>query len=635
MTFRQFAFNNVLRNKRLYLAYFLSSMFTVMVFFTFAIFAFHPAFSSGAINQNVLFGMGVAGGIIYVFSFFYILYSMSSFLQSRKKEFGLLIMLGASNRQVRLMIFLENILVGFYATVGGIVIGLVFAKAILLVAENVLIISETLDFYVPIQAIVVTFISFLFLFFCISIFVSFILRTKKLTDLIKADKQPKGDPKASIILSILAALLLISGYSTATLVKGIYVVYAMIPVIIVVTLGTYLLFTQLSVYLIRLLKRNTPIFWHKTNMLLFSDLAFRLKDNARTFFMVAIISTVAFSAIGTLYGLQSVLTKGIKEANPYPITYTPFQDDEEAMVEEEMNTINAILQQENIDAEMKSVEMSYFEIAEREIFIARASDYNRFAAFVGAEELQPSEDEVIVVDQTVAVLDDGLKASEVLMNSRVQLEDGRELQPNKIVNSTVLPTMYGYYVVNDKTFEQLSSPVRENYSFVWIAKEGQTDQLIEAGREIYNLDGELKYKGVFLDYTIYEINKAYGPVLFIGLFIGIVFFVSAGSFLYFRLFTDLDEEKRKFQAISRIGLTQSELQTVMNRQIAILFFSPIVVALTHGAVALTALSRLFDYNLTVESSLVLGSFALIQVIYFLFVRFFYIKQVSKMSFKDA
>lgn len=35
MTFRQFAFRNVSRNKRLYTAYFLSSMFTVMVFLPF------------------------------------------------------------------------------------------------------------------------------------------------------------------------------------------------------------------------------------------------------------------------------------------------------------------------------------------------------------------------------------------------------------------------------------------------------------------------------------------------------------------------------------------------------------------------------------------------------------------------
>ena len=90
MTFRKFAFNNVIRNKRLYAAYFISSKFTVMVFFTFLNFAFHPLFSESDINKAVFTGMSVAGGIIYVFSFFFILYSMSSFLQSRKREFGIL-----------------------------------------------------------------------------------------------------------------------------------------------------------------------------------------------------------------------------------------------------------------------------------------------------------------------------------------------------------------------------------------------------------------------------------------------------------------------------------------------------------------------------------------------------------------
>src|SRR5699024_174945 len=108
MTFRQFAFHNVFRNKRLYIAYFLSSMFTVMVLFTFANFAFHPTLTGDEMNSKVTQGLLVAGAIIYVFSFFFILYSMSSFLQSRKKEFGLLIMQGMSNHQLRWMVFLEN-----------------------------------------------------------------------------------------------------------------------------------------------------------------------------------------------------------------------------------------------------------------------------------------------------------------------------------------------------------------------------------------------------------------------------------------------------------------------------------------------------------------------------------------------
>lgn len=631
MTFRQFAFRNVLRNKRLYIAYFLSSMFTVMVFFTFAIFAFHPAFSEGPVNKYALFGMAVAGGIIYVFSFFFILYSMSSFLQSRKKEFGLLITLGASDKQIRLMVFLENILIGFFATAGGILIGLVFAKSILLIAENILIIDESLDFYFPVLAIVLTFISFIFLFFCISVFVAFILRTNKLVDLIKGDKQAKGEPKASVSLSILAVILLITGYGTALYVKGASVVFMMIPVIIVVTLGTYVAFTQLSVYCIRLLKRNKSLFWRKTNMLLFADLSFRMKDNARTFFMVAIISTVAFSAIGSLYGFQSYLTKGIKEVNPYTYTYSPFLDESGEVIEQDMQQIDAILEKEKINADMESADLAFYDtsVEESPVLIVKASDYNRFAALIDEKELHPEENKAIIIEQSDAVITGGQKASDILMTSRVQLENGQEIQPSNTVESAVGLGITGYYVVNDSTYTELGTPVRTDFTAAWNVPDGNENQVIEAGRK---LEDQVKHKVFAVDYNLYEINKAYGPILFIGLFIGIVFFVSAGSFLYFRLFTDIDVEKRKFQSIAKIGLTQSELKKVVNRQIAILFFSPIVIALVHGAVALTALSRLFNYNLTAESALVLGSFAVIQVLYFLVVRFIYMKQVIRSVF---
>src|SRR5690606_37360121 len=132
MTFRQFVFHNVFRNVRLYAAYFLSSLFTVSVFFTFAIFAFHPELAGPGMNSHVLKGMAVAGGIIYVFSFFYVLYSMNAFLRSRKKEFGVLLIHGMTSYQIRWMVFWENMIIGFAATGIGILLGLIFAKAVLL-----------------------------------------------------------------------------------------------------------------------------------------------------------------------------------------------------------------------------------------------------------------------------------------------------------------------------------------------------------------------------------------------------------------------------------------------------------------------------------------------------------------------
>ena len=51
MNFRQFAINNVVRNKRIYLAHFLSSTFSVMIFFTYALLLFHPDLKDGLRDQ--------------------------------------------------------------------------------------------------------------------------------------------------------------------------------------------------------------------------------------------------------------------------------------------------------------------------------------------------------------------------------------------------------------------------------------------------------------------------------------------------------------------------------------------------------------------------------------------------------
>jgi len=617
MTFRQFAFNNVIRNKRLYAAYFLSSLFTVMVFFAFALFAFHPVLSGNDMNTTVIKGMNTAAGIIYVFSFFFILYSMSSFLQSRKKEFGLLMMQGMSMKQIRSMVFLENMVIGFFATISGIGLGLVFAKGILLLAENVLII-ENLHFYIPIQAIVLTFISFTVLFFLISLFVSYVLRSKKLIELIKGDKQSKGEPKANLFLTILAGALLAIGYGVALVAEGMLVIAVMVPVIIVVMIGTYLLFTQLSVYVIRRLKNKETFFWHKTNLLLFSDLSFRMKDNARTFFMVAMVSTVAFCAIGTLFGFESVLTSNVKITHPNTYSYQTYEKDEE---QAEVAFIQETLQENHIEANTEQALLRYYKIGQDYLLIAKQSDFNRFAELINENPIKVNDGQLLVVEF------EGVKFGQTdeLLKQKVELTTGQTLEPSKLIYSRALPATDSYYVVSDHDYEYLPAPEDEMSYYAWQVIDGKEADL-QVSKKLSN---ELPpYKFTSIEYKIYQLNKDFGTVLFIGLFIGIVFFVSAGSFLYFRLYMDVDGDKQKFKSIAKMGLTDKELKQVLTRQTVILFFAPILVALIHGAVALTALSHMFYHNLFTESVIVLSVFFAIQIIYFFIVRFFYIKQIK-------
>lgn len=617
MTFRQFAFNNVIRNKRLYMAYFLASMFTVMVFFTFGNFAFHPALAGDEMNSSVQQGMYISAGIIYVFSFFFILYSMSSFLNTRKKEFGLLMIQGMSVRQLRRMVFMENMLIGLFATIGGILLGLVFSKVILLIAENALVMDDGLNFYFPTQALIITFASFILLFFIISLFVSYVLRTRKLIDLIKGNKKSKGEPKANIFLTILAVLLIGSGYTVALMVKGITVIAVMLPVIIVVILGTYLFFTQLSVYVIRKIKKNENLFWHKTNMILFSDLSFRMKDNARTFFMVAIVSTVAFSAIGTLFSFQTFLTAGTKNNNPYTFaSYTPVDGEGQ-----EVQFIHDTISAENMDANYEETLLRFYEMNQDSLLIARESDFNRFAQLLGEDtiDVQPGEVKVVEFEGSE------FGQTEELLGQTIELNSDVVLKPEEVIYSKALPAYDSYYVVSDQDFEQLPEPMREEFYHAWQVTNGE-EHILTAAEKIY--EALPHYEFYARDYMVHQLNKSYGLVLFVGLFIGIVFFVSAGSFLYFRLYADLDEDKQKFRSITKIGLTEKELKKVLTKQTAILFFTPIIVALIHGAVALTALSHMFYYDITKVAVSVLGVFLVIQVVYFYIVRYFYTMQIK-------
>ncbi|MFD1884799.1 ABC transporter permease [Paenibacillus wenxiniae] len=623
MTFRQFAFNNVLRNKRLYAAYFLSSMFTVMIFFTFAVFAYHPALSGSDVNHTAQTAMSTSKWLIYGFSFFFVLYSMGSFLKTRKREFGLLMLQGMSQGQLRRMVFMENMLIGFGATIGGIVLGLVFAKAILLIGENILVLSQPLNFYLPIKAIGLTILSFMVLFVLISLFISTSLRSSTLIQLIRSKNAAKSEPRASVLLSLLVVILLVSSYALALMSNMNAALQLLLPIVIMVSMATYLLFTQLSVYLIRAMKKRKRLFWRKTNMLLFSDLSYRMKDNARTFFLVTMVSTVAFCAIGTLYGFQSVLNKGASSDGYYSIAYYDEPQDKQFATHVQM--ISDQLKADGVAYQVFDQPLNRYGFKDglSDLTVLSNSEFNQIQTKFGEQPIQVTGNQAVLL-----ISDENNSSVSKWSNRTLETTSGIAVQSGAPIVSSILPGASEALIIPDNLYAQIGKPKAVQHTVAWKTNTDQ-DKLLQTERNINTLFAELDAKSnlAIPAFTLYQVQALYGISMFIGLFIGIVFFVSAGSFLYFRLYSDLDEDKEKFRAIAKLGLTERELNRVLTRQIALLFFTPIVVALVHGAVALTTLSHMLERSLVQESAFVLSIFFLIQLIYFFIVKFFYIKQI--------
>ncbi|EJV73758.1 FtsX-like permease family protein [Bacillus cereus] len=641
MIFRQLAFNNVIRNKRIYLGHFFSSAFAVMIFFTYGLLVFHPNLQgelthvSTIMNTFGKIGFQLSYYLIFVFSFLFIFYSVSAFLKNRKKEFGLLILHGMSHQQLHRLIFFENMLIGIPSILAGIGLGMVFSKLFLLVSGSLLAIEHTLSFYFPLKSMGVTAISFFVLFLLISLFTSKMVKMNELVELIKSEEKPKPEPKASVWISLLAIILIGAGYSAvhycivAVDFMSLKQLLLLVGVgVLLIVCGTYFFFTQLCVYVIYTLKNRETTFFKRTNLLVISELAFRMKDNARTFFIVTIISAVSFTAIGVCTAIAN--PELAKSATPYAFTY-------------QSDTGNTLEKShiEEIKKQLKESGFSYkfvatkFKRTQGGLTLINLSTYNEYAKKLGYEiEKLTNENESIAI-----VLNKNQKSAEDLKT--FELKHGELEVPLSVQKTVYIPelaTIDKPVIVSDAVYSKVLNVQQETvlrdytiYGFIiknWPETSAISTKLMKFIGT--SQDDFYIFSSLYLKWL--DLKQQNGLLSISSVLVGIVFFVFTLSFLYFRLFTDLERDQEQYQMLSKLGLSQKELKQIVTRQMMILFFLPIVVAMVHSSFAFLTFHQLGqtvsrELSVIQSSIVVLVSFICMQMIYFLIIRNHYIKRI--------
>ncbi|WP_336779807.1 ABC transporter permease [Paenibacillus illinoisensis] len=648
MNFRQFAINNVVRNKRIYLAHFLSSTFSVMIFFTYALLLFHPDLKDGlrgsseTVTMLANQGFMIAEIIIFIFSFLFLLYSVGSFLKTRKKEFGIFLIIGMTRKQMNRLLFMENMCIGIAAIAAGIGLGMIFGKLILLICGSLLAVENSLRFYFPVKAIALTAAAFLVLFAVIALSSSLLIRKGTLIDLVKSEEKPKPEPKASRLLAFLSVLLIGGGYAGVfTFVWVTYSFPLLLGSVIMVIAGTYLLFTQLSVYVIRALKRNQRLFFRKTNVLFLSELTYRMKDNAVMFFMVSVISASAFTGIGTMLAIADPGLSSM--TNPYAFTYTNSWDTPEA--EGDIRQIEETL----VDHEVPYVKGSYTQLYENNTGsnIIKLSDYNHLAKALGYEERTlDSENGAFMTPSNLTARKELRKQVEQGFSpTQVDLEVEnyhQQVQLSPPATEIVIPVDFkvDIYVISDELFEKMKSAYNEfldlsedYYSnkmtqFVvedWMGTRAFAPDLVNSIEDRPRTKGYFMFSALVVDWL--NSKQTNGIILILSGLIGIVFFTFAASFTYFRLYADLERDEAQYRMIGKMGLSRPELRKIVTQQLLLMFFLPLLIALIHSSVAFVALQQLVDFSVMGYSLRIFFVFATMQILFFALVRWRYLRHM--------
>lgn len=117
--------------------------------------------------------------------------------------------------------------------------------------------------------------------------------------------------------------------------------------------------------------------------------------------------------------------------------------------------------------------------------------------------------------------------------------------------------------------------------------------------------------------------------MFLTIFIGIIFFVTTGSFLYNKYYMDVQQDRMKYEQLNKIGITFKEIKKVSTIEIGVLFLFPYIVSVIHSLFALSALKNAFEMDVNLVAFFVMGSFFIIQIIYFFIIRGNYLLDIKK------
>ncbi|MBE9906599.1 ABC transporter permease [Enterococcus casseliflavus] len=691
MNFRQLIIRNLRGNFRTYAAYFVSSAFAAMVFYIFSLLLFHPQLEENLSNSDTLsslakVGLSVALVVIALLSLLFLWYTFVVFLKRRKRDLAIYLILGIEEKDLRKILFVENALLGTGATVTGIGLGILVTKLLLLIAQNVMYLTEGLKFMVPMEGLGLTFGIYVFIFLLISFFSTRALQGEQIISLIKENEKPRPEPKSHWALAFSGIVLLLVGYGSVFYFS--YQTYSMLPLMLGVLLtvaGTILSFHQFSVFLLKRLKKR-PTFLRGTRMLTISEWIFRMRDNAAMYSLIAISTSVAFVGISVMLAIGSSSfssIQGISVAYVFP-WYDSEIGSENKIVEElktELENQGYHPRVENVSVLWVSVDLDDSEMIDDPYFttnsypVMRESDYQKLMTQIGEEADTVADEEVMILSSNYSrrkVLQ-ALPKSEREKNYSISLN--AEIGTKKEVTFVYSPSMlsldyYGLGVVTDASYDEWIAELnewRDGYEsgFTWLdyAEWAETPELVyEFNRKLdkenalidqqyEEISQELVAKGEYTDeewteatkdipvrtfytskYQVFQENRqGNGIILMITVLLGSVFFIFSASIIYFRLFADLDKDGAYHRSLHILGVSPNERHNVLRRQLQVMYFLPTVVAMIHFAVAMTALRILVELPVWQYYGVIVSLFLIFQIVFYFVCQYRYFQQIDRIA----
>lgn len=607
------ALSNLIKNRKLYYPYALATILAIAITYIFTSLTLNPHLDdlTGSDPIKMVLGMGLV--IVALSSGIIVLYANSFVMKNRSKELGLYSMLGLEKRHLFSMILKETVIMSFVTLLLGIGVGALFDKLIYAFLQRLIGESTGLVSTFQVMTIPIVLVIFACIFSLLVLVNGF--RLLRLNPLQLTKDGLKGEKKGRflVIQTFLGLGSMGYGYYLALSVQNpVIAIMSFFLAVLLVILGTYLLFNAGTTVVLQLLKKKKNYYYKPNNMISISNLVFRMKKNAVGLATIAILSSMV---LVTLVGAASIYA-GKKD---YLASATP-HDYSVAGNKVDLTSTKKLMD----DFLIKTGEQANEEVAVSYLlFGIKNQETNKLTVFTKNERKVVPKSIVLVFSQETFKQLTGkelnLSSNQIALytkNKTLKTQkslsiDGKNYQIHRQLGDFInkkIPNIYkiivsdySYLVVPDiKIFESSmkgTSITQATYVGVNVkdpthdAKKNSDllDQMTD--KETQQLAGQTT--GVSQSYLTansrYDaegmVNGFVGGTFFIGIFLSIIFMLGTVLVIYYKQISEGYEDRERFVILQKIGLDDLQVKQTIRKQVLTVFFLPLIFAFIHLAFA--------------------------------------------------
>lgn len=607
------ALSNLIKNRKLYYPFALATILAIAITYIFTSLTLNPHLDdlTGSDPIKMVLGMGL--GIVALSSGIIVLYANSFVMKNRSKELGLYSVLGLEKPHLFSMIFKETVILGFVTLLLGIGVGALFDKLIYaflqrLIGEGTGLVSTFQVMTIPIVLVI---------FACIFSLLVLVngFRLLRLNPLQLTKDGLKGEKKGRflVIQTLLGLGAMGYGYYLALSVQNpVIAIMSFFLAVLLVILGTYLLFNAGTTVVLQLLKKKKSYYYKPNNMISISNLVFRMKKNAVGLATIAILSSMV---LVTLVGAASIYA-GKKDylASAAPHDYSVSGNKVDLTSTKKLMDDFLIKTGEQANEE---VAVSYL------LFGIKNQETNKLTVFTKNERKVVPKSIVLVFSQETFKQLTGkelnLSSNQIALytkNKTLKTQkslsiDGKNYQIHRqlgdFINKKVpniykiIVSDYSYLVVPDiKIFESsMKGTSIAQATYVGVNVKDPThdakknldllDQI--AGEATKQLAGQTTGvpESYFSANSRYDaegmVNGFVGGTFFIGIFLSIIFMLGTVLVIYYKQISEGYEDRERFVILQKIGLDDLQVKQTIRKQVLTVFFLPLIFAFIHLAFA--------------------------------------------------